>query len=177
MPRKHDNAISDPMKMVMRLAGDDEKRVCLRVAHYSGVATLGGTSCRQRNNDETQPSYRNCLRTVRISPRRLYFNEFLAQLVYQRALTEVHIGCAQDEQVRWLHEAWTTCEQLAASGVDVRAMTAWALLGSSDCTSAAAAQVPAGEGRWRSPHRLLYGELEPRGPPPPPPHDIAAQFA
>jgi dTDP-4-dehydrorhamnose reductase len=48
------------------------------------------------------------------------------------ALTEVHIGCAEDEQVRWLHEAWTTCEQLAASGVDVRAVTAWALLGCYD---------------------------------------------
>jgi dTDP-4-dehydrorhamnose reductase len=47
-------------------------------------------------------------------------------------LTEVHIGCTEEEQVRWLHEAWTTCEQLAASGVDVRAVTAWALLGSYD---------------------------------------------
>jgi dTDP-4-dehydrorhamnose reductase len=48
------------------------------------------------------------------------------------ALTEVHIGCTEDEQVRWLHEAWTICEQLAASGVDVRAVTSWALLGSYD---------------------------------------------
>jgi dTDP-4-dehydrorhamnose reductase len=47
-------------------------------------------------------------------------------------LSEVHIGCGEDEQVRWLHEAWTTCEQLAASGVDVRAVTAWALLGCYD---------------------------------------------
>ena len=45
------------------------------------------------------------------------------------ALTEVHIGCTDDEQVRWLHEAWTTCQQLAASGVDIRAVTAWALFG------------------------------------------------
>jgi dTDP-4-dehydrorhamnose reductase len=48
------------------------------------------------------------------------------------ALTEVHLGCSEDEQVRWLHEAWTSCEQLAASGIDVRAVTAWALLGSFD---------------------------------------------
>ncbi len=45
------------------------------------------------------------------------------------ALTEVHIGCSEDEQVRWLHEAWTDCAQLAAEGVDIRAVTAWALLG------------------------------------------------
>jgi dTDP-4-dehydrorhamnose reductase len=48
------------------------------------------------------------------------------------ALTEVHIGCSEDEQVRWLHDAWTTCEQLAAGGIDVRAVTSWALLGSFD---------------------------------------------
>jgi dTDP-4-dehydrorhamnose reductase len=48
------------------------------------------------------------------------------------ALTEVHIGCAEDEQVRWLHEAWTTCEQLAARGIDIRAVTTWALFGCYD---------------------------------------------
>jgi dTDP-4-dehydrorhamnose reductase len=48
------------------------------------------------------------------------------------ALTEVHIGCTEDEQVRWLHEAWTVCAQLEASGIPLRAVTAWALLGSHD---------------------------------------------
>jgi dTDP-4-dehydrorhamnose reductase len=48
------------------------------------------------------------------------------------ALTEVHIGCTEDEQIRWLHEAWTVCEQLAASGVPIRAVTAWALFGCFD---------------------------------------------
>jgi dTDP-4-dehydrorhamnose reductase len=45
-------------------------------------------------------------------------------------LSEVHIGCTPDEQIRWLHEAWVTAEQLAATGVDVRAVTCWALFGS-----------------------------------------------
>ena len=45
------------------------------------------------------------------------------------ALTEVHIGCDEDEQVRWLHEAWSTCEQLVTRGVDIRGVTSWALLG------------------------------------------------
>jgi dTDP-4-dehydrorhamnose reductase len=48
------------------------------------------------------------------------------------ALTEVHIGCTEDEQVRWLHDAWTICAQLEASGVPVRAVTSWAMLGSYD---------------------------------------------
>jgi dTDP-4-dehydrorhamnose reductase len=48
------------------------------------------------------------------------------------ALTEVHLGCEVDEQIRWLHEAWTICEQLAASGVPIEAVTAWALFGAYD---------------------------------------------
>jgi dTDP-4-dehydrorhamnose reductase len=48
------------------------------------------------------------------------------------ALAEVHIGCTEDEQVRWLHQAWSTATQLAARGVDIRAVTAWALLGCYD---------------------------------------------
>jgi len=51
------------------------------------------------------------------------------------ALTEVHIGCSVDEQQRWLADAWTTCLQLEQSGIDVRAATAWALLGSYDWDS------------------------------------------
>ena len=51
------------------------------------------------------------------------------------ALTEVHIGCAVDEQIRWLNEAWTTCALLAGTGVDIAAVTAWALLGCYDWDS------------------------------------------
>lgn len=51
------------------------------------------------------------------------------------ALTEVHLGCHVDEQVRWLHEAWITCAQLEASGTPVQAVTAWALLGCYDWDS------------------------------------------
>jgi dTDP-4-dehydrorhamnose reductase len=47
-------------------------------------------------------------------------------------LSEIHIGCTPDEQVRWLHEAWITAEELAAAGIDMRAVTSWALLGSYD---------------------------------------------
>ncbi len=50
-------------------------------------------------------------------------------------LAEVHLGCTEDEQVRWLHAAWQTADQLRVAGVDLRALTAWALLGSFDwCT-------------------------------------------
>lgn len=46
------------------------------------------------------------------------------------ALTEVHLGCTREEQMRWAAEAWDVATTCRAEGVDVRAVTAWALLGS-----------------------------------------------
>jgi dTDP-4-dehydrorhamnose reductase len=46
------------------------------------------------------------------------------------AITEAHLGCADPfEQVRWLMEAWGAAQALRAEGAEVRAVTAWALLG------------------------------------------------
>ncbi len=47
------------------------------------------------------------------------------------ALTEVHLGCTEEhEQLRWFYEAWTDANQACADGIDIRAVTPWALLGS-----------------------------------------------
>lgn len=46
------------------------------------------------------------------------------------AITEAHLGCTPDEQVRWLAEVWRDAEVARHDGVDVRAVTAWAVLGS-----------------------------------------------
>jgi dTDP-4-dehydrorhamnose reductase len=51
------------------------------------------------------------------------------------AVTESHLGSTREEQLRWLWESWQDCLGLAAEGVDVRAFTAWALLGNVDWTS------------------------------------------
>ena len=51
------------------------------------------------------------------------------------AVTEAHMGCTRDEQMRWLAEVWSDACALAAEGVDVRAVTAWALFGSFDWDS------------------------------------------
>jgi dTDP-4-dehydrorhamnose reductase len=48
------------------------------------------------------------------------------------AATEVHIGCACDEQVSWLDAAWSAALEAREQGADVRAVTAWALFGSFD---------------------------------------------
>jgi dTDP-4-dehydrorhamnose reductase len=51
------------------------------------------------------------------------------------AVTEAHNGCTREEQVRWLREAWETALRLRVRGVEVQAVTAWALLGTFDWNS------------------------------------------
>ena len=51
------------------------------------------------------------------------------------AITEAHLGCTREEQMRWLLEAWTSAQDAHKDGVDIRAVTAWALLGSYDWNS------------------------------------------
>ena len=45
------------------------------------------------------------------------------------AITEVHLGCTREEQLRWLSECWRGARFAQAHGVDVVAITAWALFG------------------------------------------------
>jgi dTDP-4-dehydrorhamnose reductase len=51
------------------------------------------------------------------------------------AVTEAHIGCTRDEQMRWLLEVWNSARRLRGEGADVRAVTAWSLLGAFDWDS------------------------------------------
>uniref|UniRef100_UPI001D12DA2F family 1 glycosylhydrolase n=1 Tax=Nodularia sp. LEGE 04288 TaxID=1828639 RepID=UPI001D12DA2F len=51
------------------------------------------------------------------------------------AVTEVHLNCTREEQLRWLYEVWNAAQELQNEGVDIRAITAWALLGSYDWNS------------------------------------------
>ena len=51
------------------------------------------------------------------------------------ALTEVHLGSTVDEQMRWFYEAWQSSQLMRERGMDVRAVTTWALLGSFDWDS------------------------------------------
>ena len=48
------------------------------------------------------------------------------------AITEVHLGCTREEQMRWLRQAWDAAAQARADGIDVRAVTAWAAFGTVD---------------------------------------------
>jgi dTDP-4-dehydrorhamnose reductase len=48
------------------------------------------------------------------------------------AVTEAHIDANREDQLRWLMEIWQAANEVARSGVDMRAVTVWALLGSYD---------------------------------------------
>jgi len=51
------------------------------------------------------------------------------------AVTEVHLGSTREEQLRWLKEVWDAAILLRSEGIDVRAVTAWSLLGAYDWNS------------------------------------------
>lgn len=57
------------------------------------------------------------------------------------AVTESHNGCTREEQVRWVREAWRTAQRLRDRGVEVEAVTAWALLGTYDWNSLLTRQI------------------------------------
>ncbi|HEX8233074.1 MAG TPA: family 1 glycosylhydrolase [Caulobacteraceae bacterium] len=48
------------------------------------------------------------------------------------AVTECHNGATREEQARWFVEVWDGVQALRRDGVDIRAVTAWSLLGSHD---------------------------------------------
>jgi dTDP-4-dehydrorhamnose reductase len=51
------------------------------------------------------------------------------------AITEVHLGCSREEQMRWLQQAWLAARKVRGEGHDVRAVTCWAAFGSFDWDS------------------------------------------
>ncbi len=77
---------------------------------------------------------------VRVRAEGLYGPYHLLREAWERyrlpvAFTEVHNGCTREEQLRWLNELWSAAERLRSEGADVRAVTAWSLLGAYDWDS------------------------------------------
>ncbi|MBW8888594.1 MAG: sugar nucleotide-binding protein [Fibrobacteres bacterium] len=48
------------------------------------------------------------------------------------AVTEAHLGCSREDQLRWLREIWEAACAVRREGVDLRAVTQWSLFGSCD---------------------------------------------
>lgn len=51
------------------------------------------------------------------------------------AITECHLNCTREEQLRWFKETWDTIVRLNEEGINIQAITAWALLGAFDWSS------------------------------------------
>ena len=100
-----------------------------RLEHYP--KELHGSNGRDRYAD---------VEAVRILPEGLTGPERLLEEVWDRyhlpiAVTEVHLGCTREQQMRWLAEVWTAAVRLRERDVDIRAVTAWSLLGAYDWNS------------------------------------------
>jgi dTDP-4-dehydrorhamnose reductase len=77
------------------------------------------------------------VRVPDIAPSSLYtlLKEVWTRYRLPIAVTEVHLGGYREEQLRWLKECWETAQQLRREHIDIRAITAWSLLGSFDWNS------------------------------------------
>jgi dTDP-4-dehydrorhamnose reductase len=100
-----------------------------RLDHYP-PATHGGNG---------RHSYAD-VEVVRMHPEGLAGPKAILTEAWQRyglplAVTEVHNGCTREEQLRWLLEVWSAAVELRQTGVDLRAVTVWALLGAFDWNS------------------------------------------
>jgi dTDP-4-dehydrorhamnose reductase len=51
------------------------------------------------------------------------------------AVTESHLHCTREEQLRWFKEIWDQAIELSDQGIHIKAVTAWAMLGSFDWDS------------------------------------------
>ena len=51
------------------------------------------------------------------------------------AVTECHMNCTREEQMRWFNECWQSARELIHDGVMIKAVTAWSLIGSHDWNS------------------------------------------
>lgn len=65
----------------------------------------------------------------------IIFREAWERFKLPMAITEVHLHCTREEQLRWFYQVWTAANNLRYEGADIRAVTAWALLGSFDWCS------------------------------------------
>ncbi|GGO25265.1 family 1 glycosylhydrolase [Deinococcus humi] len=51
------------------------------------------------------------------------------------AITETHLDCTREEQLRWLLESWNGAQEVRGEGVNVCAVTAWAAFGAYEWNS------------------------------------------
>jgi dTDP-4-dehydrorhamnose reductase len=74
---------------------------------------------------------------VRANPDARRGFKVLATEIWERygipmAVTESHLHCTREEQLRWFKEIWDGATDLTKKGINIKGVTAWALLGSFD---------------------------------------------
>jgi len=72
---------------------------------------------------------------VRACPEKLsgikeLLTEAWAYLRKPMAITEVHLHCSREEQLRWIKEIWEQAQAVKREGIPLCAVTVWALMGS-----------------------------------------------
>ena len=75
--------------------------------------------------------------TARVAGQSIFGHRDLLRSLWARygiplAITEAHLGGHREDQLRWFFAAHRAAEDARAEGIDVRAVTAWAMLGSFD---------------------------------------------
>ncbi len=98
-----------------------------RLALYPGPPVLSG---------QFHPAYID-LEALRVTGVEVVGLENLLRQTWERyriplAITELHLGCTREEQLRWLHQAWEGANRLLTSGIELRGLTVWSLLGAFD---------------------------------------------
>jgi dTDP-4-dehydrorhamnose reductase len=95
-----------------------------RTEHYP-TRVIGG-NCRQRYADVE--AVRVCRRGL-LGPTALLMQAW-SRLGLPLAITEAHLSGPADDRARWFSYVWTGADAAVNAGIPVRAVTAWALLGS-----------------------------------------------
>lgn len=75
------------------------------------------------------------VRLKKISGLKVLLKEAWKRYHLPLALTEVHMSCTREEQLRWWNEAWIICTELKEEKIDIVGITAWSLLGAMDWSS------------------------------------------
>ena len=92
-------------------------------------------SCTHGNNGKHIYADTEAVRTGHNSGLPVLLKEAWQRYHLPLAITECHLSCTREEQLRWLKEVWDNCCDLKKEGIDIKAVTAWSLLGAYDWNS------------------------------------------
>ena len=75
------------------------------------------------------------VRVIKLAGLNVLLKEAWGRYKLPIAITENHLSCTREEQMRWFKETWESCCNLKKQGIDIKAVTVWSLLGAYDWNS------------------------------------------